>query len=99
MSFYPESMAAEPADEVRRQPDTMLTGDQEPASAAWLAQIGESDEAIVGDLLAQCRHDEDARQYFLGRAGEAHADTDDHRRCDWRGNLCSGVCVVASLAG
>jgi hypothetical protein len=55
---------------VQLQPSAWLTGDQEPASAAWLAQIGESDEAIVGHLLAQCRHDEDARQYFLGRAGK-----------------------------
>jgi hypothetical protein len=82
MSFYPESMAAEPADEVRRQPDTMLTGDQETASAAWLAQIGESDEAIVGEVLAQCRHDEDARQYFTGRAAAL-----PHRPRGWKAFL------------
>jgi hypothetical protein len=29
----------------RRQPDTLMTGDQETASAAWLAQIEETDPA------------------------------------------------------
>lgn len=50
--------------------DGGLSSEGETAVLAWLAQIGESDEAIVGDVLAQCRHDADARQYFLGRAGE-----------------------------
>jgi len=57
-----------------KQPGALLDGglssEGETAVLAWLAQIGESDEAIVGDVLAQCRHDADARQYFLGRAGE-----------------------------
>ncbi|MBN8436953.1 MAG: hypothetical protein J0L95_02740 [Candidatus Accumulibacter sp.] len=70
LASYPSALSAEPIEAGRRQPATMLTGRQESAVMAWLAQIGESDEAIVGDVLAQCRHDEDARQYFLGRAGE-----------------------------
>jgi len=57
-----------------KQPGALLDGglssNGETAVLAWLAQIGESDKAIVDDVLAQCRHDADARQYFLGRAGE-----------------------------
>ncbi|MEF8730286.1 MAG: hypothetical protein V5B34_19120 [Accumulibacter sp.] len=69
LDTYPSALAAEPIEASRRQPATMLTGKKETAVVAWLAQIGESDEAIVGEVLAQCRHDADARQYFLGRAG------------------------------
>jgi hypothetical protein len=88
LAGYPSALAAEPAVEIRQFPDALLTGAQEDAIVAWLAQIGESDEAIVGEVLAQCRHDEDARQYFLGRAGEcATADTEERRRCDQCANL------------
>ena len=100
LASYPSALAAEPIEARRRQPATMLTGKQEAMVVGWLAQIGEFDEAIVGEVLAQCRHDEDARQYFLGRAGEcATADTEDRRRCDQCGNLRSGVCMVAKPGG
>lgn len=82
----------------RRQPDTLLAGDQEAAILAWLAQIGETDEAIVAEVLALCRHDDDARAYFLGRAGYAVTD-DDRRCCSQCLNLLSGVCVVARPGG
>lgn len=98
---YPSALAAEPIEAGRRQPATMLAGKQETAVVAWLEGIGESDESTVGDVIAQCRHDEDARQYFLGRAGEyvTHDDLDDRRRCTECGNLSSGVCVVAKPGG
>jgi hypothetical protein len=97
---YPSALAAEPIEAGRRQPDTLLTSRQETAVVAWLAQIGESDEAIVGDVRAQCRHDADARQYFLGRAGDSATPVlDDRRRCDQCGNLRSGICVVAKPGG
>lgn len=100
LASEPGALAAEPIEASRRQPATMLTGKQEAMVVGWLAQIGEFDEAIVGDVLAQCRHDEDARQHFVGRAGECiTADTDDRRRCDQCGNLRSGVCVVAKPGG
>ena len=37
---------------------------------AWLAHIGETDEAIISEVLSRCRHDADAREYFIGRAAE-----------------------------
>ena len=36
----------------------------------WLARIGETDPATVGEVIEACRRDLDARRYFLGRAGE-----------------------------
>jgi len=100
LASEPGALAAEPIEASRRQPATMLTGKQEAMVVGWLAQIGEFDEAIVGDVLAQCRHDEDARQYFVGRAGECiTADTDDRRRCDQCGNLRSASAWSPSLAG
>ncbi|MBN8517598.1 MAG: hypothetical protein J5X22_21290 [Candidatus Accumulibacter sp.] len=82
----------------RRQPDTLLAGDQEAAVLAWLAAIGETDEAIVADVLTLCRQGEDARRYFLGRAVEISAN-DDRRCCSQCLNLLSGVCVVARPGG
>jgi hypothetical protein len=66
----------------RRQPDKLMPGKQETTVVAWLAQIGESDEAIVGDVLALCRHDKDARQYLTGRAAAL-----PHRPRGWKASL------------
>ena len=100
LASYPSALVAEPIEASRRQPATMFTGKQEAMVVGWLTEIGETDEAIIGEVLAQCRHDEDARQYFRGRAGECvTADTEDRRRCDQCGNLRSGVCVVAKPGG
>ena len=95
---YPDPLAAEPIEARRRQPDTLLAGDQEAAVLAWLAQIGETDQAIVAEVLALCRRDADARKYFLERAAKELPD-DDRRRCSQCGNLQSGVCIVARPAG
>ncbi|MEF8728339.1 MAG: hypothetical protein V5B34_09030 [Accumulibacter sp.] len=61
-----------------------MTGEQEGVTVAWLECIGESDEAIAGDMLADCRHDTDADapDHFIRRPSEAHADADYRRRCD-----------------
>ena len=86
--------------QVQRKPDEPLPGDREAAAQAWLALTDEADETIIGDVLAQCRHDADARQYFPGRASECATDDIDERRyCDQCGNLRSGVCVVAKPGG
>jgi len=39
----------------------MLPGKQETTVIPGSAVTKETDESIVGDVLAQCRHDEDAR--------------------------------------
>ncbi len=98
LDAYPDALAAEPIEPGQRQPGAPLAGDKEAAIRAWLAQIGETDEATIDDVLRQCRHDEEARQYFLGRAGCAVTD-DDRRRCSQCRNLRGAVCVVARPGG
>lgn len=45
----------------------------EQAIRRWLVSISERDPAIIVDVLTQCRHDEEVRAYFLGRAAESAA--------------------------
>ena len=100
LASYPGTLAAEPIEASRRQPATMMTSKQEAMVVGWLAQIGEFDEAIVGEVLAQCRHDEDARQYFLGGAGEyVTADTDDRWLCDQAATCALAFASLPHLAG
>lgn len=98
LDMYANALAAEPIAPDLRQPDTLLAGDQEAAVLAWLAQIGETDQTTIDDVLTLCRHDEEARVYYLGRAGYAVTD-DDRRCCSQCGNLRSGVCTVARPGG
>jgi hypothetical protein len=65
LASYPEALAAEPIEPGRRQPDALLTARQEGMIRAWLGQIDETDGEIVASVLQQCRHDEDARAYYL----------------------------------
>lgn len=98
LASYPSALAAEPIEPGRRQPDTLLAGDQEAAVLGWLAQIGETDQVIVAEVLTLCRYDDDARAYYLGRAGYAVTD-DDRRCCSQCINLRGTVCVVARPGG
>ncbi|MEF8729158.1 MAG: hypothetical protein V5B34_13235 [Accumulibacter sp.] len=66
---------------------------------AWLAQIGESDQTIIDDVLTLCRHDDDARAYYLGRAGSDPQIDDDRRFSTECSNPRSGVCIIARLGG
>ena len=47
-----------------------MTAGEETAVRAWLEWIGESDAAIIADVLGRCAGDRGARAYFIGRAGE-----------------------------
>lgn len=61
--------------------------------------IGEQNAATTAEVLTACRHDDDAREYYLGRAGADPRIDDDRRRCSQCSNLRSGVCVVARPGG
>ena len=98
LEAYPGALAAEPIEPGRRQPGAPLAGDQEAAILAWLAAIGETDQEAVAEVLTRCRQDENARRYFLGRAG-AIVDDDDRRCCNQCVNLRAGVCAIASPGG
>lgn len=97
LDTYPGALAAEPIEPSRYQPDAPLPQDQEGAIVAWLAKIGETDEAMVSDVLAQCRHNAETRAYYLDRVGIEQAD--DRRRCTECDNLRGGVCTVARPGG
>jgi hypothetical protein len=47
-----------------------LTAGQEQAVRDWCRAIGETDQSLVGDVLAYCQRDKDARAYFVARAQE-----------------------------
>ncbi|GHU20029.1 hypothetical protein FACS189475_08260 [Betaproteobacteria bacterium] len=104
IEWYPDALAAEPCVPVTGKPDT-LGADDERSIRAWLSSIGESDQSIADVVIDECRADPQARDYFLGRAGEAGADPitifdDDRRSCSHCLNLQSnGACKVASPGG
>jgi hypothetical protein len=81
------------------EPMAPLTDSDARALRAWLSHIHEHDETIIANVLKQCRSDAVAREYFLARANEVHADTDDRRRCTAYGHLGLGTCVVAKPGG
>lgn len=80
------------------KPAAPMTADEESAIRTWLAQIEETDAAIIAVVLDQCRSDVAARGYFLQQAAEvprAVAFDDDRRYCDQCMNLRRGVCTIA----
>jgi hypothetical protein len=67
LELYPAAVAAEPVPDARRSL-APLTRDEEAAIRGWLKSIGETDPAIVAEILELCQRDSGARGYFLGRA-------------------------------
>ncbi|MQM31075.1 MAG: hypothetical protein CRU78_11345 [Candidatus Accumulibacter phosphatis] len=96
LASYPDALAAETLDAITGQTPAPIPADQEAAVVGWLAAIGETDQAILVDVLTTCRHDEGARAYYLGRAAYvATDDLDDRRSCRKCRKLRAGVCIVA----
>jgi hypothetical protein len=63
---------------------------------AWLSHIGETDKAIIDDVLEYCANDPEAMAYYLGRAREIppQADLEDDRHyCRECLNLRNGYCI------
>ncbi len=58
---YPAAVAAEPFNPPVRRPSAHLSAGDEIAIRTWLAQIEETDTAIISEVLDQCRRDADAR--------------------------------------
>lgn len=71
LAWHPGAVAAEPFTPTTRQPSAPMADGEESMVMAWLAQIGETDPATVGEVVDACRRDEDARRYFLGRAAQS----------------------------
>ncbi len=79
--------------------DSAMTADQESAIRSWLAQIEETDEAVIAHVLNRCRQDVDARDYFSRLASKVPRPDplpDDRRRCGQCLNLTGrGLCLAA----
>jgi hypothetical protein len=72
--------------------------DTTAAIRAWLAHIGETDPAIIADVLHQCQQDADARAYYLQRAADELPKPDpqdDRRTCAQCANYQLRVCRIA----
>lgn len=100
---YPDAVQVEPALPTVRLPSAPMTDEEEESIQAWLAQIGETDSAVIVEVLLQCQNDADTREYFVGRARtdgcfpNQHADnSDDERRtCMQCVNLVGRRCLAA----
>ena len=98
LATYPEASDAEPIEPAVTSPEAAITTNEEVAIRRWLKSIEETDEAVIGEVMAQCRRDADARAYFLARSEEAPRQDDDRRHCrtcrNFRGGRdpASGYC-------
>jgi hypothetical protein len=77
-----------------------VTADEEAAIRSWLAQIDETDEAVITHVLNRCRQDLDVRHHFIrlasSEAPRRDPFPDDRRRCDLCTNLTGrGLCLAA----
>lgn len=95
---YPDALAVKPIEAGRREAGGVLAGNQEATILTRLAQIGETDETTLDEVLKHCRRNEDGRDYFVARAADVHADSvlDDRKFCTQCGNLRLGVCVIGA---
>lgn len=55
---------------IKKTNDVKVGAGDTAAIRAWLAHIGETDPAIIADVLHQCQQDADARAYYLQRAAD-----------------------------
>ncbi|MGZ8906808.1 MAG: hypothetical protein ACXW1U_13935 [Methylobacter sp.] len=58
---------------------------------AWLAHIGETNQALIDDVLDYCASNPEALAYYLKRAEEVPED--DRRHCRECLNLRNGYCI------
>ncbi|MGZ8910686.1 MAG: hypothetical protein ACXW09_11930 [Methylococcaceae bacterium] len=63
-----------------------------PAILRWLHSIGETDHAVIDDVLHYCASNPEALAYYLKRAGEV-PPPDDRHHCRECLNLRNGYCI------
>lgn len=69
LAWWPSGSALAPLpDNPLPMPASELAAHQEAAIRAWLAFIGETDPAIIGEVLTKCRQDPGALAFYLGQA-------------------------------
>jgi len=101
LALYPDSLTAEPFEQISRKPGAAMSDHDTATVMAFLAQIGESDPAITADVLIRCAEDAETQAYFVARgaAAQAPVDHDDRRSCTQCGNLQGRTCRAAKLGG
>ncbi len=65
---HPNAVAAEPFIAPLRRPSAPMTANEEMTIRAWLALVKETDPATIAEVMGQCQHDADARDFFIGLA-------------------------------
>lgn len=95
LRWHPGALPVEPNQSTPRLPERPLSGAEAALVRAWLAHIGETDPATVGEVMDKCETDSEARAHFLRRAAEVPQD--DRRTCRQCINLArSGRCLAAA---
>ena len=103
MACYPDAVAGEPGDLHTVRKSAPLAAEEEAAIRAWLAAIGEDDQATIAAVIEECRTDAEARRYFTGRAAaelpKPDPCPDDRRTCTQCLNLRGRICCIAQPGG
>ena len=68
-----------------------MHGESKTAILSWLHSIGETDQALIDDVLDYCASNPEALAYYLKRAEEVPED--DRRHCRECLNLRNGYCI------
>ncbi|MCL1861496.1 MAG: hypothetical protein FWG52_08215 [Proteobacteria bacterium] len=68
LEAYPEAESAEAFELVHTLPTALMTEAEEATIRAWLASIGERQQEIIDEVLAQCQISAEARGYYMGEA-------------------------------
>ncbi len=94
---YPQATLIEPSkDSWVQAPVGPMTPDQERAIKGWLSLIGETDSLKIANVLNQCQSDQQARHWFLEKAGPRFKVAGDLRHCHSCRNLSNrGPCLAA----
>jgi hypothetical protein len=70
-TWYPKAVAIQPANLIKKSHECkQISTAQEASIKSWLDSIGETDTAIINDVLDRCMADADALAYYIGRTKE-----------------------------
>jgi hypothetical protein len=69
LTWYPGAVEAEAFEPESLAPSEPLSFEDEDAIRRWLDVIGETDAAVVAEVIERCRCDAEARRDFLALAG------------------------------
>jgi len=71
----------------------IFTESEQKNILAWLSHIGETDQAIIDDVLDYCASNPEALSYYLKRAEEVPLPDDRHHCRECRNLNSRGYCI------